>query len=45
MRRWHYKKMLKKTVAIALSAAMVTGTINLHTTDVQAVDRSKPWLL
>ena len=24
---------------------MVTGTVNLQTTDVQAVDRSKPWLL
>ena len=44
MRRWHYK-MLKKTVAIVLSAAMVTGTINLQTTNTQAVDRSKPWLL
>lgn len=44
MRRWHYQ-MLKKTVAIALSAAMVTGTIHLQPEMTRAADRSKPWLL
>lgn len=38
-------KMLKSSMAVVLSAAMVFGSINLQQTEVKAVDRSKPWLL
>lgn len=44
MRRKHLV-MLKKSIAMALSAAMVAGSVQLVPENVQAADRTKPWLL
>ncbi len=44
MRRKH-STMLKRTLAMVLSAAMVIGSINWSPVEVKAADRSKPWIL
>ncbi|MCR5703429.1 MAG: discoidin domain-containing protein [Eubacterium sp.] len=38
-------KMLKSSMAVVLSAAMVMGSLQVQQTEVKAVDRSVPWLL
>lgn len=44
MRRKH-SMMLKKTLAVFLSAAMAMGSVNWSPVDTKAADRSKPWIL
>ena len=44
MRTKHYR-MLKKSLACALSMAMLAGSTDFSNLHVSAADRSKPWLL
>ncbi|MFQ9516084.1 MAG: discoidin domain-containing protein [Eubacterium sp.] len=39
------KTVLKKVVSVVLCGAMCVGNLGIPTTNVKAVDRSKPWLL
>ena len=38
-------KMLKKTLAIALSAVMAVGNMSISAVETKAADRNKPWIL
>ena len=44
MRTKHYR-MIKKSLACALSMAMLAGSADFSNLHVSAADRSKPWLL